>query len=231
MKRRRFVMKTKLLGVTTALVLLGTVPRADADILNATFVGTYLGVFNANACFLTGGQCVTYASIVGDPYAATLLFDTTRGTLSSPSPGVVQLQGLVGVPSPALSMSIVISDSALGNIGAFAPGSGGSLLSWQFDSLGNPQILEAFAQNDFGSFEFGSNLPPFGKDGFFQHGTCPGLPCGFLDVTSSTLTDLSGPLSAVPGPIVGAGLPGILFAGGGLLAWWRRKRKAAAIAA
>jgi Protein of unknown function (DUF642) len=35
----------------------------------------------------------------------------------------------------------------------------------------------------------------------------------------------------VPGPTVGAGLPGLIFAGGGLLAWWRRKRKAAIIAA
>jgi hypothetical protein len=37
--------------------------------------------------------------------------------------------------------------------------------------------------------------------------------------------------AGVPGPLAGAGLPGLMLAGGGLLGWWRRRKQSAAAVA
>lgn len=102
----------------------------------------------------------------------------------------------------------------------------------------------AFNGDGTGEFDFGINCP-----------TCGNGPTGFggavsFTVNNATIADVTagnnlgiifvadvlapngntGPVdvSVVPGPLAGAGLPGLIFAGGGLLALARRRQKKSA---
>jgi uncharacterized protein (TIGR03118 family) len=205
------------------------------DVLNASFQKVTLSGSFTDPNLPSGYAPYNIQTLNGKLYVAYAKVDPVTGKASqTPNQGIVNVfdtngnflqrvatntflnspWGLIIAPANFgdFANALLIGNHGDGTIDAFNPDTG-EFLGKLLDPLGNVLTNSGLWALAFSNFDPGTLFFTAGING-----EADGL-FGSIQVAA--------PSPAVPGPIVGAGLPGLILASAGLLAWWRRRQKTA----